>query len=65
MDFSTYIFEFRDIKRYFDFYLGKRIKINILKPDRKNIGLGKLRIIFVRENEIEVEFILSYEDYTK
>ncbi len=65
MDFSTDIFYFRDIKRYFDFYSGKKIKINILKPDRKNIGFGNLRIIFVRESEIEVEFLLSYEDYTK
>jgi hypothetical protein len=65
MNFSTDIFDFRNIKKYCEFYSGKRIKISILKPDRKNIASGNLRIIFVRENEVDVEFLLSYEDYVK
>ncbi len=65
MDFSTDILEFRNIKKYCEFYSGKMIKISILKPDKKNIGFGHLRIIFVRENDFEIQFLLSYEDYTK
>ena len=65
MNFSTDIFDFRNIKKYCEFYSGKNIKINILQPDRKNIGCGNLRIIFVREKDLEVEFLLSYEDYVK
>ena len=65
MDFSIDIFDFRNINKYCEFYSGKNIKISILKPDRKNVGCGHLRIIFVREKDFEVEFLLSYEDYIK
>ena len=65
MNFSTDIFDFKNIKKYCEFYSDKMIKISILKPDRKNIGCGHLRIIFVRKKDFEIEFLLSYEDYTK
>ena len=59
MDLSSRIYD-RDA---LESYRNKSIRIRITKPDRKKFGKGALRILFVRETDAEVLFILSYEDY--
>ncbi len=39
------------------------LKIIIVKPENKYVGVGRLRIISVRESCGITELALSYEDY--
>ena len=46
-------------------HYGTGFKVNVIKVPGKNLGIGNLRIIAVKENNSEIELVLAYEDYTK